>query len=98
MVYQLPRVKEAGWLAHAFDFYSATGQAFTIASISFIVCLLSTIAISLFTRAKDEKELVGLVYSLTPKQDLKSKTWYTNPLYLGMIVLAITLFFNVLLF
>ena len=89
---------KGGWLVHAFDFYSATGQAFTIASISFIVCLVFTIAISLFTRAKDEKELVGLVYSLTPKQDLKSKTWYTNPLYLGMIVLAITLFFNILFF
>lgn len=89
---------KGGWLIHLFDFYSATGQAFTIASISFMVCLVFTIVISLFTKAKDEKELVGLVYSLTPKQDLKSKTWYTNPLYLGLIVLMITVAFNIIFF
>lgn len=89
---------KGGWIAHLFDFYSATGQAFTIASISFLVCLTLTIAVSLFTSPKEEKELVGLVYSLTPKQEMQSKKWYTNPLYLGLIVLAITLFFNFLFF
>ncbi|WP_316790380.1 sodium:solute symporter family protein [Pedobacter frigoris] len=90
--------KKGGWITHLFDFYSATGQAFTIAAISFIVCFIVTAVISLYTSPKKESELVGLVYSLTPKQDVTHKNWYTNPLYLGVIVLVITLIFNVVFY
>lgn len=90
--------QKGGWIAHSFDFYSATGQAFTIAAISFIVCFIATVIISLYTSPKKESELVGLVYSLTPRQEVINKKWYTNPLYLGIIVLVITLFFNVVFY
>ena len=86
---------KGGWIMESFTFFSATGQAFMIASLAFLACFGITVMVSLMTKAKDEKELVGLVYSLTPKQDDREKVWYKNPLYLGLIVLAITLFFNI---
>jgi solute:Na+ symporter, SSS family len=42
--------------------------------------------------------LNGLVYSLTPRQRDASKVWYKNPLWLGIIVLIITLIFNAIFY
>ena len=64
---------KGGWLANIHEFYSGTSQAFNIAGIAFIVCFLVTLIISLFTKPKEDKELVGLVYSLTPRQMDSSK-------------------------
>lgn len=89
---------KGGWIGHLHDFYSTTGQAFSIASVAFIVCAVITIVISLLTKPKSEKDLVGLVYSLTPKQKTGNLTWYTNPIYLGVIVLVIVAVFNVLFY
>lgn len=89
---------KGGWLGHLHDFYSTTGQAFSIASVAFIVCALITIVVSLFTTPKAENELIGLVYSLTPKQKTSNLSWYTNPIYLGVIVLIIVAVFNVLFY
>ncbi|ETZ22071.1 sodium:solute symporter family protein [Pedobacter sp. V48] len=89
---------KGGWIGHLHDFYSTTGQAFSIASIAFIVCATVTIAISLLTIPKPDKELVGLVYSLTPKQKTNGLSWYTNPIYLGSIVLIIVIIFNVIFY
>ncbi|HWJ30333.1 MAG TPA: hypothetical protein VNS32_27615, partial [Flavisolibacter sp.] len=61
-------------------------------------CFIVTIIISLFGRPKPEEDLVGLVYSLTPRQKTANRIWYKNPLWLGLLVLLITLLFNVLLF
>lgn len=89
---------KGGWLANIHQYYSGTSQAFNIAGISFIVCFLVTILVSLFTKKKPDEELVGLVYSLTPKEKDKSKVWYKNPLSLGMVVLLITVILNIIFF
>ena len=89
---------KGGWIAHWHTFYSGTSQAFTIAWIAFVVCFGVTIVISLFTRPKPEQELVGLVYSLTPKQKDPNRAWYKNPLVLGIIVLLVTIIFNIIFF
>lgn len=89
---------KGGWITNLHTFYSGTSQAFNIASVSFIVCFIVTIVISLFTTAKPESSLVGLVYSLTPKQTDKAKVWYKNPLVLGIIVLAATVILNVIFY
>jgi SSS family solute:Na+ symporter len=80
------------------EFYSGTSQAFTIAGIAFIVCLIMTAVISLFSSPKPESELVGLVYSLTPRQRDSAKVWYKNPLWLGVIVVIITVVFNIIFY
>jgi SSS family solute:Na+ symporter len=89
---------KGGWIANLHEYYSGTGQAFNIAWISFLACLIVTILISLVTQPKADEELVGLVYSLTPKQKDSSKVWYKNPLWLGVIVLVVTLVFNIIFF
>ncbi len=89
---------KGGWIANMHTFYSGTGQAFTIAWIAFVVCFIVTIVISLVTKPKPNEELVGLVYSLTPKQTDKAKVWYKNPLWLGMAVLLMTIIFNIIFF
>jgi len=89
---------KGGWIANLHEFYSGTSQAFNIAWIAFVVCLIVTAIISSITRPKKENELAGLVYSLTPRQRDTNKVWYKNPLWLGVIVLVITLLFNIIFF
>jgi len=89
---------KGGWIANIHEFYSGTSQAFTIAGIAFIVCFIMTALISTFTKPKPNEELIGLVYSLTPRQKDKAKVWYKNPLWLGIIVLIITVVLNIVLY
>ena len=89
---------KGGWIANVHQFYSGTSQAFNIAGIAFIVCFIMTALISGFTRRKPDNELVGLVYSLTPKTKDSTKVWYKNPLWLGVLVLIITLVLNIILY
>lgn len=89
---------KGGWISNIHEFYSGTSQAFNIAAISFIVCFLVTLLVSMFTRPKPDDQLVGLVYSLTPKQKDAAKVWYKNPLWLGVIVLVATLVLNIIFF
>lgn len=89
---------KGGWLAAVHTFYSGNSQAFNIAWIAFVVCFVVTALISLVTTAKAEKELVGLVYSLTPRRRAEGQVWYRNPIYLGVIVLVLTLVFNIIFF
>ena len=89
---------KGGWIANVHEYYSGTSHAFNIAGIAFIVCFIVTALVSKFTIRKPESELVGLVYSLTPKQKDSAKVWYKNPLWLGVIVLIITVIFNIIFF
>src|SRR6202007_3238443 len=59
---------KGGWLGGPiYTFHSGMGQAFGVATVAWISCFIITIIVSLITKPKEEKELVGLVYSLTPK-------------------------------
>ena len=89
---------KGGWIMNLHTFYSGTSQAFNIAGVAFIVCFVVTLLVSLFTKPKPERTLVGLVYSLTPRQRDKTKIWYKNPLVLGIIVLIITFILNIIFY
>jgi SSS family solute:Na+ symporter len=89
---------KGGWITNLHTFYSGTSQAFNIAGIAFIVCFIVTVMVSRFTEPKPESSLVGLVYSLTPKQKDKSRIWYKNPLILGIGVLIITIVLNIIFY
>jgi solute:Na+ symporter, SSS family len=89
---------KGGWIANLHEFYSGTSQAFNIAGIAFIVCFVITVLVSLGTARKPDEELKGLVYSLTPRQTDAAKAWYKNPLWLGIIVLIITVLFNIIFY
>ena len=81
-----------GWL-HSYP--SDMAQNFWGAIYAWTGCFVLTIAISFFTRRRDEKDLVGLVYSLTPKPSSAGLAWYRRPLVLGVIVLTASVALNV---
>lgn len=89
---------KGGWLFKMHTFYSGTSQAFNIAWIAFLVCFISTLVISLFTKPREEDSLIGLVYSLTPRQNDKEKIWYKNPLIMGLLVLVLTIILNIIFY
>ncbi|HEX8332862.1 MAG TPA: sodium:solute symporter family protein [Segetibacter sp.] len=89
---------KGGWITNVHAFYSGTSHAFNIAGVAFIVCFLITALISMASKPRPTDELVGLVYSLTPKQTDNAKVWYKNPLWLGIIVLIVTVLLNILFY
>jgi len=92
----LPGIK-GGWLHPCFLFRSEMGQNFWIAIVAWTVCFGLTIFISLITkRAKSDEELVGLVYSLTPKPAVVNEPWHIRPSTLAIIVLICVLILNLI--
>lgn len=79
---------------------SGQGASFVAAGAAFAVDIVVSVAVTMVTAAKPEKELVGLVYSLTPKEDLVDPDegvlpWYQSPVKLAGIGLAIVVVLNV---
>lgn len=90
---------KGGWIAEWYTIKSGMGQAFIVASVSWIVNFFSTIIVSLFTKPKPDEELRGLVYSLTPRQPtLNNQPWYLRVGPLGMILLIVTVILNLIFF
>jgi SSS family solute:Na+ symporter len=76
---------------------SEMAQNFWTAIWAFNGCFVVTAAVSLVTNPRADKDLIGLVYSLTPKPTAQGKSWYSRPALLGCCVLlgalALNLFF-----
>lgn len=87
---------KGGWIANTHTFPSGMSQDFAIAVVAWTSCFVLTILISLITQPKAEVELKGLVYSLTEKQKGDSGKWYSEPLFLGIVVLVVTTLLNFL--
>ncbi len=83
-----------GWITVLHHYPSDMAQNFWTAIFAFSVNLLVTIAISLITTPRPEPELVGLVYSLTPKPVEAHLSWYQKPATLAVAVLAILIVLN----
>jgi SSS family solute:Na+ symporter len=82
-----------GWIHTIHTYPSDMAQNFWTAIFSFSVNLIVTSIISLMTTPKPEHELVGLVYSLTPKPEEGHLIWYQRPIVLaaGVTVLVVVL-------
>jgi len=77
------------------------GLAFVAASVGFLADVIVSVLVSLGTQAKPESELRGLVYSVTPKEDLvdpdeASRPWYRRTLPLAGIALVLVTALNLL--
>jgi SSS family solute:Na+ symporter len=78
------------------------GGAFVGAGAAFVVDIVVSVAVTMVTRPKPVEELVGLVYSLTPKEKRQREVtgedagWYRNPGLLAGIVLVITIALNII--
>jgi solute:Na+ symporter, SSS family len=89
---------KGGWLGHLHTYYSEMAQNFWTAIDAWVVCFVVTILVSLMTRPRDERELVGLVYSLTERPREEGIPWYQRPVVLGVLVLGGTLLLNVIFY
>lgn len=87
---------KGGWIAVLHTYPSEMAQNFWTAIWAFVVCFLVTVGISLITKPRDEKELVGLVYSLTEKPSEEHLAWYQRPAYLGGVILVLGLVLNII--
>ncbi len=78
------------------------GGAFVGAGAAFVVDIVVSVAVTMVTRPKPAEQLVGLVYSLTPKESRQHETtgddagWFRNPAILAGIVLVVTIIFNII--
>jgi solute:Na+ symporter, SSS family len=89
---------KGGWIANWYEIRSGMGQAFIIASVSWMFNFFTTILVSLVTKPKPDDELKGLVYSLTKKEPVSKGRWYANPITLGILLLLATIVLNILFF
>jgi len=91
-----PLIK-GGWLGVQHLYTSEMAQNFWTAIIAWTTCFVATIVISKLTvKVKTDDELVGLVYSLTPKINSDAEPWYKKPATLGIIVLVVALALNII--
>jgi SSS family solute:Na+ symporter len=65
---------------------------------AFVICFVVTVLVSFITKPKPEKELEGLVYSLTPKAPVNKVAWYKRPTVLAIGALAILVILNIIFF
>jgi SSS family solute:Na+ symporter len=89
---------KGGWLAttpvHVYP--SEMAQNFWAAIFAWTACFVVTILVSVATKPRNEEELKGLVYSLTPRQQQENVAWYKRPAFLGICVLAATAILNII--
>jgi SSS family solute:Na+ symporter len=78
------------------------GASFVGAGVAFVLDILVSVVVTLFTKPVPEERLGGLVYSLTPKADRQHSTtgddagWYRSPAILGGGVLVLTVVLNII--
>ncbi len=76
---------------------SDMAAAFYGAIAAWTVCFVVTIAVSLFTRPRHEADLLGLVYSLTPRPRAEV-SWWRRPRTAALAILALLLALNLMFF
>jgi SSS family solute:Na+ symporter len=89
---------KGGWIAPLYEIRSGMGQAFIIASVSWIANFVTTIIVSLCTKPKPDEALKGLVYSLTDKPKYHEQKWYMRVVPLGILLIVITILLNLIFF
>jgi solute:Na+ symporter, SSS family len=87
---------KGGWLGVVHRYPSEMAQNFWTAIWAFLVCLIVTLVVSVLTKPREERELVGLVYSLTPKLEEHDLPWWKRPVTLAAVVLAMAVALNVI--
>jgi SSS family solute:Na+ symporter len=85
-----------GWLHVVYHYPSDMAQNFWTAIFAFFINLVVTIVVSFATKPRPEPELVGLVYSLTPKPVETHLEWYQKPSTLAIAVLVVAAVLNVI--
>jgi SSS family solute:Na+ symporter len=89
---------KGGWLGNLHTYPVEMAQNFWTAIIAFTVSASLTVILTLLTkRSKTDDELRGLVYSLTPREEVdRSIPWYERPLGLAIIVGVIAIILTIM--
>jgi SSS family solute:Na+ symporter len=92
----LPGIK-GGYLGVKIEFFSEMAQNFWLAAFAFSVCFALTVVISLATqRTKNDEQLKGLVYSLTPKIVDHNVPVWQRPAVVGIVLLIACVILNII--
>jgi SSS family solute:Na+ symporter len=78
---------------------SGQGASFVAAGAAFVVDVLVSVIVTMGTQPREESQLRGLVYSLTPKEDLMDHHaghWYTSPTKLAGVSLVMVIVLNLI--
>ncbi len=86
---------KGGWFAVLHVYPSEMSQNFYTAIFAWTTCFIVTIGVSALTRPRPERDLAGLVYSLTPRRGDDSAVWYKRPVTIGIAILAACALLNV---
>jgi SSS family solute:Na+ symporter len=87
---------KGGWFGVMHTYPSEMAQNFWKAIFAWTACFVVTIVVSLMTRPREDRELVGLVYSLTERPKDEGGAWYSRPAVLGVVVLVMAVALNAL--
>jgi len=90
-----PGVK-GGWFGVLHVYPSELAQAFWTAIFAWSACFVVTIIVSALTKARQEQELKGLVYSLTERTTEDNLPWYQRPAVLAVIIVAAAIVLNII--
>ena len=77
------------------------GASFVAAGVAFGVDILVSIIVTMFTRPREESELRGLVWSLTPRSDFHDENegdlaWWQVPNKLAGVALVMVVALNII--
>ena len=90
----------AHWLLyrvfHLLAYRTDMASNFYQAIWAFATCFAVTVMVTQFTEPKKEEELVGLVYSLTPKPRNQGLPWYERPGILAIGILGLCTVLNII--
>lgn len=88
---------KGGWIGVLHTYPVEMAQNFWTAIFAFTTSTVVTVVLSLFTvKKKSDEELVGLVYSMTPRTNVFVKEWYNRPVVLATIVGAICIVLSII--
>ena len=87
---------KGGYFGVMHTYPSELAQTFWTAIVAWTTCFVVTIVVSMATRPRVEKELEGLVYSLTPKPHDGDVPWIKRPATLAGIVVVLIVGLNLI--
>jgi SSS family solute:Na+ symporter len=85
---------KGGWIATVHQFPSSMAQNFWIATLAFAACFLVTMAVSMTSAPRPEKDLEGLVYGLTKLPHDPEIPWYRRPVPISVMVAIVVIALN----
>ncbi len=89
---------KGGWLGALHTYPSEMAQNFWTAIYAWTTCFAVTIIVSTLTTPRPDRDLTGLVYSLTDRPKDETLPWYSQPVTLACFVLGATLLLNIIFY